>query len=365
MELSSNKTIENILLENEKDKNIKTKIENLKNIWITTKKKIKIFKNKNWKQQIIKNNYKNRLILYNFREKLKKFIIKRCNLCIKKVCSKCESVGSTKLTSDIDITIKSELHFNISIIKLILLLNDFKNIFKDEKKFHKNGKFKLKLVHIFFDINFYITNFELPIKKITNANFNKLESYYISKCYFNSCQKNVVNQYFFAFFEFYKKIKKPLNVIKYKKKLTEYISKTNELNNLLKDKYVNESKIINMISILSLYQEESYHTQGSYFHVVMMNQKKIFFKINDKNKQILQNLLSVSIIENLCFAYINSKKKIKYIMRVKDGLHRLHINNINTDLFKSLIKNINTNNEFDNIILKKEIQILSKKLINI
>ena len=52
-------------------------------------------------------------------------------------------------------------------------------------------------------------------------------------------------------------------------------------------------------------------------------------------------------------------------MRVKDGLYRLHINNINTDLFKSLIKNINTNNEFDNIILKKEIQILSKKLINI
>lgn len=365
MELNTNnKTIQNILLENETDKNIKIKIENIKKLWNTVVKKIKIFKNKNWKEQIIKNNYKNRLILFNFREKLKKFIMKRCNLCIKKVCPICESVGSTKLTSDIDITIKSELHFNISIVKLILLLNDLKNIFKNEKKFHKNGKFKLKLVHNFFDINFYITNFELPNKKITNNNFNKLESYHISKCYFNSCKKNIINQYFFAFFEFYKKIKKkPLNVIKYKKILTEYILKTNQLNNLLKDKYINESEIINMISILSLYQEESYHTQGSYFHIVMMNQKNICFKINDKNKKILQNLLSVSIIENLCFAYNNSKKRIKYIMRVKDGLDKLHINNIDTKLFNSLIKNIN--NLDNNKIIKNEIQILSKKLINI
>jgi hypothetical protein len=51
-------------------------------------------------------------------------------------------------------------------------------------------------------------------------------------------------------------------------------------------------------------------------------------------------------------------------MRVKDGLYRLHINNINTDLFKSLIKNINNIN-INNIIIKNEIQILSKKLINI
>jgi hypothetical protein len=93
----------------------------------------------------------------------------------------------------------------------------------------------------------------------------------------------------------------------------------------------------------------------------MMIQKGIKFHIkNKKDKNIYKNLLSASVIENLCFSYINKAKKDKYLSRVKDGLDRLKVYNINVKLFNSLEKNINNLN--NRRYIKREIMIILKKL---
>lgn len=311
--------------------------------WNQFRKEYNDIHNLGWSKQIKRYDYKMVKKLYNFREALKKYIMKRCNICTDNVCSKCQAVGSNKLTSDIDISINTEINFSISINRLIILLNDLHKIFTYDKLFHNNkGVFELKLVHKFFDINFYISNFELV--KNPEAKIDDFERYYISGYYKKS--KNIINQYYFAFIEFIlleyknKNIGKR-NIIKYRKDMNEYMKLINELNNLLKG-YANSNKIVNIISILSLYEDDSYHSQGSYFHVVMMLQKKITFKIKTKkDRQIYRDLLSASIIENLCFSYCNRNKKEKYLSRVKDCFHRLNKYKIKNSIFNSLEKNIN------------------------
>ena len=343
------------------------KLQNIKKKWIELRKNNKFFKKLDWSKHIKKYDNKTARKLYNFRESLKKYIIIRCNICDKDTCSKCESVGSKKLTSDIDISINVSLEFVIAIKLIILILNDLRIIFKEDKFFHHNNKFELKRVHKFFDINFYITNFEL--KKRGKTNIQSFSSYFISDSY----NKNIysINQYYFAFFEFFlfesnnkkRGYDKLLNLIIYSKRFNWYIDAINEVNDIIKNennKTIN-NKIINKISIISLYENDSYHTQGSYFHIVMMIQKGIKFHIkNKKDKNIYKNLLSASVIENLCFSYINKAKKDKYLSRVKDGLDRLKVYNINVKLFNSLEKNINNLN--NRRYIKREIMIILKKL---
>ena len=182
--------------------NNKNSINRIKNIifkWKQLRKNNKLISNLDWSEQIIKYDNKTAQKLYNFREVLKKYIMQTCNLCEKDVCTVCDAVGSTKLTSDIDVSINTEINFSISIKRLIIILNDLKLIFKDDKFFHHNGRFKLKLVHNFFDINFYITNFELT--KNNTKNIGNFDRYFISNCYNNGC-KNSINQYYFALLTF-------------------------------------------------------------------------------------------------------------------------------------------------------------------
>jgi hypothetical protein len=122
-------------------------------------------------------------------------------------------------------------------------------------------------------------------------------------------------------------------------------------------KNINGEAIINLTSALSLYEDGSYHTQGSYFHIVMMIQKKIRFKIRTaRDKQIYKNLLSASIIENLCYSFVYPKKRDKYLSRVKDGLNRLKKYKIKNKLFIRLEK------EIPNINIKIEIYRILHKL---
>jgi hypothetical protein len=136
---------------------------------------------------------------------------------------------------------------------------------------------------------------------------------------------------------------------------------SNDLDNLLHTdkniKNINDDTVINFTSILSLYEDGSYHTQGSYFHIVMMTQKKIEFNVRTiRDKQIYKNLLSASIIENLCYSYIYKHRIDKYLSRVKDGLDRLEKNNIKNKLFNQLEKNI------QNINIKIELHRILQKL---
>lgn len=301
--------------------------------WEQLRGECDLMKGVGWSEQITKQDPKTARKLYNFREYLKRFIMKNCNLCDKDICTICNAVGSTKLTSDIDISINTELNFSISIKRLLVLQNALRVIFdgsngsdgSTDTFFHHHGKFKLRLVNDFFDINFYLSNFELI--KDNKKKIGDFDRYYISD------SKNIANQYYFAFIEILMKIRK-LD--------TQYIKVINELDNVVHSTpNPNPNVIVNYTSTLSLYEDGSYHTQGSYFHIVMMIQKKIKFKIRTaRDRQIYKNLLSASIIENLCYSYIYTKKQDKYLSRVKDGLDRLKKYKIKNKIFNQLEKDI-------------------------
>jgi hypothetical protein len=197
--------------------------------------------------------------------------------------------------------------------------------------FHHHGKFKLRLVNDFFDINFYISNFELV--KDDKKEIDDFDRYYISG------SENLANQYYFAIIEI---------IMKIRKVDTQYLRIINELDNVVHSN-PNPNVIVNYTSALSLYEDGSYHTQGSYFHIVMMIQKKITFKIRTPmDRQIYKNLLSASIIENLCYSYIYTKKQDKYLSRVKDGLDRLK-------KYKNIFENIKIEYEIHRILHKLSI----------
>jgi hypothetical protein len=155
---------------------------------------------------------------------------------------------------------------------MVILLHDLVNIFKTDKLFFKKNKFLLKNVNIFFDINFYISDFSIPKINIDETNINNFDSYFISSCYNNNC-KNIINQFYFAFYEYIKKTKSNKYILKHSKRINEELEITKVLEQKFKNKYLDNIKI-NLISILTLYEDEGYHSQGSFFHVVMMIQRK-------------------------------------------------------------------------------------------
>ena len=73
----------------------------------------------------------------------------------------------------------------------------------------------------------------------------------------------------------------------------------------------------NLISLLSTMEDECYHTQGSYFHVVLAMQAA------KTNIPLTIEMLCASGIENICFAYSHIDKKDKYINRVIDARERI------------------------------------------
>lgn len=379
MEIPKNSEIINNIISNGDKKNIYyNKVKVIKRKWITLRKNNRFINNLDWCKHINKYDSKTALKLYNFRELLKRYIMVRCNVCEKDICSKCNDVGSKKLTSDIDITIDTGIEFSITAKRLILILNDLNIIFNKDKLFHNKGKFELKRVHKFFDINFYITNFELKKQGMTNK--KSFSSYFISNCYSNKV-KGIINQYYFAFFEFilfefkHKHIveyEKALNIINCNRRFPQYMGIINNLNDMLKDTNseinttvinttVINNTVINNISIVSLYENDSYHSQGSYFHVVMMIQKGIRFNLKSKRDRIIyKNLLSASIIENLCFAYLHRNKIEKYLSRVSDGLNRLKKYKIKNKHFNSLEQNIDNIKNRNSI--KRELYIILNSL---
>ena len=71
-------------------------------------------------------------------------------------------------------------------------------------------------------------------------------------------------------------------------------------------------------------EDETYHTQGSFFHVVLQLQKKIRMEFTTESDMLF--LLECSLIENLCFAFTRANfraKSDKYRMRVNDASTRI------------------------------------------
>lgn len=256
----------------------------------------------------------------------------------KKCQKKCKDYGSTSLTSDIDISIENgdncsscDITMHIDLLKelLYILLYFFDGVY--DKLFpvitESNINSQLKKIHEFLDLNLYLTNFFV---KKPNADNNevKLENYYISDCPI---------QYLFAIADYinYNKSDKtdkinaktsyPDSKDKCGNDLQLYNQYTTliEYYNTLVQNVSNVNQLINTVSAISLYEDESYHTQGSFVDVVITLQRKI-------NIANMDWLRSVSFIENLCLCLI---KYDKYKHLVNDK----HVEYANT-IKKSSIK---------------------------
>lgn len=113
----------------------------------------------------------------------------------------------------------------------------------------------------------------------------------------------------------------------------------------------NIDELVNKLSELSTYEDESYHTQGSFIHVVQIIQirKKapshsVTRKRSSTDFAQLIKLLEVSMIENLCFAYNHfddENKRAKYLFRVVDAIRRISAESELGDAENPLIELIN------------------------
>lgn len=315
-----------------------------------------------WEEVREKKEYKNLLEDFNkFRkiyvDTLLKYSIKKnkCNDC------KISIAGSNDLTSDYDITVNSEIRaskvaetFNNTFLKL------WDNVSSAE----------------IFDTNLYGIGFFTIIKKNEKIpkmynSFNYKEKRYLylncpSNDILKICINDKKNQRIMAIMQMFKqhdlyknkKSKKPdiLNkLIKlenydlYKKKYKDLIGNINIKNinetnkeyikriKLVEDSYKNNKNSNNLkkliehkqlISNSMFFGNETYLTQGSFFHVVGIMQ----MKIESLEKIITKSELLDSIIENYSYIYMEyqDSKNLKdfltliskYMQRIIDGIQR-------------------------------------------
>ncbi len=277
--------------------------------------------------------------------------------------SKCFAFGSDKLESDIDVTISGNcMSANLLILKVIK--KTLISIFNEQEIFKDNGNFHLSNVHRFFDINYYLTDFF--IKRDKSMPDNELSSYFIT---------THKSQYRFAFFE-YLKLHHQDNECNEEIIYDDLSFDIDKLIKSAKRDFKNDiftDKLLEKISSLSLYQDECYHTQGSFFHVVLLMQAKLeYLDINNNlnSKFKYRFLIEQSLIENLCFSITHFHRKDKYLKRVFDAYNRLDSESIlksflNSNLgFKNDVNYINSIINSDLQTLISMVERLKAYLIN-
>lgn len=254
--------------------------------------------------------------LYRFRDEVATFIAK--NICHGDV--KCESYGSTKASSDIDVTIQSSIqHINKTIIVYIKICKFLEYIFGSDHFFEN-----LRQVFNFFDVNFYLSNF--AIKREDGLPDNMLSSYILSTAYEPIAYEGMNNQFYYACIDIIYKnheVNRSFDVEE-----DAYINSVQQFNILAQQakEVSSDNMLIDVLSRISTYEDECYHTQGAFFHVVMMMQRKIKFKDIKEHREIFANMLYASALENLTFAYTHFAsvpKRNKYLDRYNDALSRL------------------------------------------
>ena len=255
--------------------------------------------------------------LYRFRQDVATYIA--TNICQGEV--KCESYGSTKASSDIDVTIQSSLEdINNTIVVYIKICKFLEYIFETDSFFAD-----LRQVFTFFEVNFYLSNFAIKHhEKLPN---DHLSSYILSTAYEPIVYEGGINnQFYYACIDILYKnyeVNKSFEAIE-----DAYINNVEHFRILAKlAREVNsDNKLIDLLSRISTFEDECYHTQGAFFHVVMMMQRKIKFKDIKEHAEVFANMMYASALENLTFAYTHFaivSKRNKYIARYKDALKQI------------------------------------------
>jgi hypothetical protein len=256
--------------------------------------------------------------LYNFREDLSTFLMTICidvSIIKHKINSKtkteCKSYGSKKITSDIDVSVSGkDIISNKSAFHNVI--QTLKDMFVKEANGNANANFNAicNVCH-FFDMNFYLSDFGV-LRDQDDSSMNQLSSYYLSSAY---GQRTPHNQFNYAF----EYAEHPCSDNDKNHKYQHYLV---DLSEKLKSD-ADPNLIIDLISKISLYEDECYNTQGAFFHVVMIMQRKIEFMDIRAHKEIYTNMLIASYIENLVFASMHPDNYEKYLNRVNDAHLRL------------------------------------------
>lgn len=243
----------------------------------------------------------------------------------------CISSGNEERTSDIDITVKGNC-WDYNLYRLIAMRKYLQiHLFGKDTVWRGN----LKKIFLFFDINFYLSNFAVLYPH--NNNSNQLNSYILTNDLILQVKHIEDNTH---------------NTKNTTDNSKEYFNAVQDahctLQNLFHDnKQYLANTFIDQVSKIALFKDECYVTQGAFIHVVcMMQQRKPFHKNLPENLyDIFHNFMICSILENLQFAISHAgKSRGKYLMRVLDanynrqyGNHdwkKDNINNLLQDLFK-------------------------------
>ena len=283
--------------------------------------------------------------LYDFRESLVNYVKK-------KICLQCVDFGSKNLTSNVDVTLNHvDIQVNINTLREIqgFLTQLFEAVCMFQTSDEDGEQFvDLYKVSRFFDLNFYLTNFALTLPKKRYATSNTY-GIYISR---SQEDRLPMSQYVYAFHEIlynlnlaganvysgiYKQtydhlitiITRDISPATLKQEKTGYsnligkisgvIDQIRSFTSVQNPSYSQQDKVnelYDLVSLLSTLEDECYHTQGSYFHVVLAMQAK-------QNVDLTPQMLCASAIENLCFAYSHRSKSNKYMTRVFDALKRM------------------------------------------
>jgi hypothetical protein len=331
--------------------------------WLSISKYINNTKNETWSERYkdytpLSEKKPNGMLLkvFNFRNKLIDYIdIYICK-------GICQNAGSNNFTSDFDITITSpdgNLLVNLATVNIIKKFITF--FFGDFDKY---------VSHV-FDINFYLSDFiiwkNIKHKPSSSKNLN-LSNIFLCDNYKPKSTKKYPGQFEFAFYEYIyiDKQKRILSPVEY----DELVNYINDIKKIIYMKKINLQDNINLliskISELSTSEDEIYHTQGAYIHVVLIMQKGIRIKESEE----LNNLLKASAVENCCFAYThfdNFQKRVKYISRVVDALSRIkeiHLDPVFSQLYYVCNDKYICSEHFENkCVLQNTLDDLYKNLI--
>ena len=303
-----------------------------------------------WKNFITKINPENAEKISNFRKKLDEFLKSFCDNNEKPYLVKnnsilcntsCISSGNDVITSDIDVTIKGDCIYE-NLIVLLAIYKILKEIFSNSDFFKDddNKKFDISKILIFFDMNFYLSNF--AILKKPNADENCLGSYYLSDDFESQLSYVLGNKNISESENYIDKIQTLYN-----------INQTLQISN---DQY-QVNKYIDVISQIAQLEDECYVTQGAFFHVVKMLQQKREFKDIEEHQQIFDQMMVCSAIENLNFAISHPNSSGKYMIRVFHAISKISNKNLYDDMFLLPLK--------ENKIDINFVETYNKKLKNI
>lgn len=243
-----------------------------------------------------------------FRTDMDKLLKEVCALQVGTCEVLCLSSGSDAITSDIDVTVKGNCIVE-NFIHLKVLHDILSKVFAKSNLFANSQGVDLSKIFIFFDVNFYLSNFGIKYNDKYDSKF--MSSYILS----NDMSKQITyaidgNTSFGGPSENYEQLVYQLGILR--NKIGQSPPKEEDAN-----------KFVDIISKIAAQEDECYITQGAFFHVVMLLQQGQSFDDMVDYNDVWNGMMICSAVENIKFAVSHPSSRGKYIIRVFDAIQRM------------------------------------------